>query len=97
MGGSCCQCIQTSIDCLCFTFDERDEQKNKPNGTYRQAVRLGSGIGVGDWGSRMGSVTCAPCMVKRMHRNMDQIAANVAEGYPPITFCFAATAIDTIH
>ena len=54
MGGSCCKCIQTSIDCLCFTFDERDEQKNKPNGTYRQAVRLGSGIGVGDWGRGLG-------------------------------------------
>lgn len=40
---------------------------------------------------------CAPCMVNNMQRNIDQIAANVALGYPPIVFCFTETAIETIH
>lgn len=40
---------------------------------------------------------CAPCIIKRIQRNIDQIAANVALGYPPTPFCFAATIIDTMH
>ena len=36
-------------------------------------------------------------MVKRMHKNIDQMAANVALGYPPIEFCLAATTIETMH
>ena len=35
--------------------------------------------------------------MNRIQRNIDQIAANVALGYPPILFCFTATIIDTIH